>query len=115
MFDNIPNDVIELPLSPTIEVLSVKLRDSEDVIHDLEFVADVDSEPARLKIKSYPNVKLAEFGALRILYKTGYDEIPKQTGQAILMLVNNFYDDREAMNKEIPGAVKNLLRPNRMW
>jgi len=57
--------------------------------------------------------------AIRIRYQAGYDSVPAPIRHAILMLVGQWYANREPTSdkalSELPFAVEALLSPFRVW
>jgi uncharacterized phiE125 gp8 family phage protein len=123
-FDKMPSGVIELPRSPVISIESIICYDENGTAYTLnlfDFSIDLQSEPARIALKSskaWPAVTFREFSALVIQYKAGYgatsESVPEPIKDAILIYVSHQYNNR-ASETELPQAFYDLLKPNRLY
>jgi uncharacterized phiE125 gp8 family phage protein len=123
--------VITLPRPPLQSVESICWYDREHQAHTIDpadYFADTNSEPGRVfPLKPWPaGVRAA--GGICITFKAGHDEeakVPRRVRQAILLLVAEWYLNREAtsltgksgaekFNREIPFGVTRLLDYDRV-
>lgn len=124
--------IINLPMSPTQSVSSIKYKDYEGLEKTVEasdYIVDTDSEPARIipaHGKTWPmSEPLQKIAGIRIRYVAGYSSavlVPQKVKQAILLLVGHWYNNREALvignlsvSKEIEFSVKALLNMQRVF
>jgi len=123
VFDELQNDIIELPRPPVQSIDSIVVIDSDGTSNDVtDYDTDFISEPARLKINNYPNVELAELNALQITYIAGYSnvsDIPQNVKHAMKLAIGHWYNERETSvvgtsAQELPYGVKHLLDKDRV-
>lgn len=120
-------DTLELRPWPLQSITSISYTDIEGAtatIASTEYLVDTASSPGRLRLKSaavWPSATLAELNGLRIEFVAGYGDtgasVPAALRQAILLLVSQWYENRElslitgAIPKEMPFAVHALTAP----
>lgn len=123
-------DILELGVVPLLSVTSVAYTDdyaSTTIWPASNYVVDTASEPGRLRLRtgvSWPSATLREVNGVEITFVAGYGassmSVPEPFRQAILLLVGNWYENREvqivsgAMPKQLEFAVNALLAPWRM-
>jgi uncharacterized phiE125 gp8 family phage protein len=126
------SQMIKLFAPPLIGVLAIRYIDPDGVQQTLDstkYIVDGDSEPARLfpgpAGASWPSVLFVP-NAVQIDFISGYDsapsvigpDVPKGIITAILMLVANWYENREAATPgsfgEIPNHIAMLLWSHRV-
>lgn len=124
------DDTIELGVAPLASVTSVKYTDEDGVEATLaaaNYLVDTYSTPGRLRLKSsasWPNVTLRELNGLIVTFVAGYGAsstyVPETFRQAMLLLIGNWYENREvqvvsgAVPKILEFALNALLAPYRM-
>lgn len=122
------SDLIELKRSPVQSVTSIKYVDSLGVTHTFSnsnYLVDSITEPARIVLKSsasWPTDTLQDINGVIVRFVAGWDDPKKVSApivQALLMLVGDFYEHREAsidgaVSREVEFAVTNLLRNERV-
>lgn len=125
--DGFPNcATIKLPRAPLIDVASIKYDDSDEVEQTLpvsEYTVRISQAPGSVyNSEGWPATTGAP-GSVRIEYDCGYDPAgvesevtPKRAIQAILFLVNHFYENRDtviigSITAVLPYSVQNLLHP----
>jgi uncharacterized phiE125 gp8 family phage protein len=115
---------IRLPRTPVSSVLSVKYtlaNGSTTVTHPpASYVVKADGDIVPAYNKLWPSDELTSGDAVKIQYTAGYTEIPAATKQGMLLLIGNWYENREpvVMGKtveKIPFTVDMLLSLDRMW
>lgn len=112
-----------LPLVPVSDIVSVTWRNSAgqiSTIDDDEYLTEVDDRGnVYLRFRNayaFPT-DLYDRQAVSVTFKAGYpvDEFPPALKVAILLLVGNWYDNREATVlgsvNELPFAVRALISP----
>jgi uncharacterized phiE125 gp8 family phage protein len=110
-------DVVWLRFPPIKSITSVTVRKSDgtDVVIAPQYIA-LDAEMGIVRFTgAVPSCE-----TVTIIYQAGYDEIPPQFKQGILLLVGHWYENREAVvlgsvPMEVPLAVSHLLLPYRAW
>lgn len=122
-------DMLELAVAPLVSVTSLIYTDQNGVATTwsaTNYQVDALSEPGRLRLKSgesWPSVTLRELNGLEITFAAGYGAastaVPEGFRQAILLLVGNWYENRETqvmagVPKSLAFAVDALLAPWRM-
>jgi len=123
--------VITIPRPPLQSVESIRWYDQEHKEHIIDpedYFADTNSEPGRVfPVKPWP-AGLRAAGGICITFKAGQDDeakVPRRVRQAILLLVAEWYLNREAssltgksgvekLNREIPFGVTRLLDYDRV-
>lgn len=120
---------IALPRPPLIEVESIKYTDhegNETVLSAESYIVDNRSEPGKVVLaygKSWPNVRLAPVNGIIVRYLAGYTIVPDSFKQAIMLLIDHWYQNRSAVEigstsrigTEAPMGTKSLLWPGRVW
>lgn len=113
---------IRLPLPPLRQIDEVAYVDGDGVRRvwaaETYQVVGGRATPARL-FPAYGQgwpVARAQPGAVEITFTAGYDAVPEPIVQAVLLLVGQWYANREAVNvgnivNELPFAVEALLTP----
>lgn len=120
-------DMIIIPRPPLQEIISVKYFDTENTEHTIDplnYFADTNSHPGRLfPVGSWPSSGLRPINGICVTFTAGHKEaatVPMRVRQAILLLVAEWYLNREATsltgkgggekyNREIPFGVTRLL------
>lgn len=113
-----------LPYPPIISITSVKYDDAGGVEQTLSAdtyrLVGTPSAP-RLALSygaSWPSVRYGE-DAVRIQYEAGYETVPAAVQHAILLMVGEWYSQREdaaeAARVTIPLSAQALLAPFRVW
>lgn len=125
--------VLKIPRPPLQSVDSIKWYDIDNVEHTInsdDYFVDAKSEPGRV----IPNAGKAWPASLRaaagicVTFTAGHDsaaKVPQRYKQAILLLVSEWYENREATtltgrggketySKEPPFGVTRLLDPDRV-
>ncbi|WP_408585922.1 head-tail connector protein [Novosphingobium sp.] len=114
-------DAIALPLGPVIQVDSVEYLDADRRLQLLDpsiYMVDLTAAPQLLvrdPDQSWPDVADVR-EAVRVTFSTGYDAVPPDLVQAILMLVSWWFTQREAVNvgnivSEVPLGFAALVQP----
>lgn len=115
---------IELPRGPVQSITAFEYVDSDEVTQVVDaalYAEDFDANPPALERK--PDQIWPVLGnvvtPVSITYVTGYAVLPGAIKQAILMLVANWYSNREAILTggsavEMPFGTMKLLRPFRL-
>jgi uncharacterized phiE125 gp8 family phage protein len=121
--------MIKLLVSPLIAVTALNYIDVNGDLQTLEpdqYIVDTVNEPARIfpATGTYWPPVLYVPNAVQINFTAGYtdnasvDLIPLSVQTAIMMLVGNFYENREASAAgsfgELPNHIKSLLWANRV-
>lgn len=121
--------VFVLPKPPLRQVVSITYKTADEFSHPIpatDYVVDAASEPARIAPApglSWPSETLYPLGAVTVEFEAGYGDaanVPMPIKQAILLLIGQWYEQREAINvgniiNELPFAVAALLSPYRTW
>ena len=112
------------PLISVDEIEYTDLATGNDLILDpSKYIVDSDSEPARLfpgPAGTYWPSCLFVPNAFRVTFTAGYDTDPSSAGVpadiqlAILMLVNQWYENRGDITSEIPKNIQMLLWSKRV-
>lgn len=116
---------IDLPRPPLIEVLSLEYQLVADADYEMFTDYQVETHVPRIVLdyaKHWPVGILMPANAIRIRWTCGYgttsEEVPQNIRMAILLLVANWYENREPVvvgttAMELPFAVEALLAPYR--
>jgi uncharacterized phiE125 gp8 family phage protein len=123
--DSFPSGCIRLPLPPLQEVTEVAYTATDGTTGTVtdfrEFgVESVNSHGFILPAydAAWPDTR-DEPEAVRITFTAGYATVPPQVKHAILLLVGEWYENREDAGElkltEIPTAASALLMPLRFW
>jgi len=126
------SQMIKLFAPPLIGVLSIDYIDSQTqsklTLDPSKYIVDLENEPARIfpgpAGAIWPSVLYVP-NAVQITFTAGYDTdpssgpgVPKAIIAAILMLVANYYENREAAQAgsfgSIPNHIENLLWAHRV-
>ena len=91
---------VRLPYAPVISVDSVTTLQGEPV----EYAADI-----------FRGTVEVDRSDVVITYTAGGDEIPALMRQAMLMLIDDWYNNRGDSSIEVTGAVKTILNQNKRW
>tara|TARA_S200002703_G_scaffold61685_1_gene53591 strand:- start:11860 stop:12450 length:591 start_codon:yes stop_codon:yes gene_type:complete len=122
---SLPTDsIIELPRPPLQSVTAVTYVDSDGATQTLStdnYTVDTLSEPGRIMFEDMPTIK-STINALTVEYVAGYtdtSEVPSGIKQGILILVEHWFDFREAVvagtiTSKIPISADDLLDMNRI-
>lgn len=111
--------VIELPRAPLVSVDFVSyVADASGLYATLDqsrYAVDKSSEPARLfpVVNSYWPTSQAVPGAVQIGFTAGYDAVPQSIRVAMLLMIGNWYAQREDV-ADIPRATEYLLSSYRV-
>lgn len=113
---------IILSISPVLEITEVAYIDEDGDEQEVEdTVYGVLGREVFLRTdQSWPSPISGEPGAAIIRYTAGYEEVPAAIKHAILLMVGNWFANREAVitgtiSSELPLAVEALLQPYRIW
>lgn len=112
----LPSQII-LPrplLQSVTSIVYVDLAGDDQTLSDTLYDVDTFREPGQVTKAFnaiYPTVR-GDVNGVTIVYKAGYGDVstdvPQETIQAIHMLIDHYYNDREG-SMPIPPAVKNML------
>lgn len=126
--DGVFPNLIRLPRGPIQSVTNIKYLDidgAEQTVSTDVYRVDTVSEPARVveeEDEDWPDTENT-INAIYITYDAGYgdnaSDVPQPLRQAILLLVGNWYREREATVPttltEVPMAVNALLQPYKVY
>ena len=110
-------------LAPLASVTHIKYTDEDDnqsTFGSSNYVVDIYSEPARIKLSdgaNWPTDTLIELNGVEIQIVVGYgdpDDVPQEFKQAIMLMIGHWYENREQVTvgeiaREIPMGVETLL------
>ena len=110
-------------LAPLASVTHIKYTDEDDAqstFASANYVVDIYSEPARIKLSddaNWPADTLTELNGVEIQIVIGYgdpDDVPQEFKQAIMLMIGHWYENREQVTvgeiaREIPMGVEALL------
>lgn len=115
--------VIKFPALPLQSVTSIKYTDEDAV--EATFAASnylVDTSWGVLKLKdstSWPTATLQSLAAIKVRYVAGYGDdgtdVPQAIRQAMLLLIGEWYEQREAGVVRDTSLAMALLSPYRTW
>lgn len=114
---------LRLLLNPVREIESITYRDSggdQQTLDPAAYVLRADGGGAYVDLapgQSWPAVA-SRVDAISVTYEAGYDEAPEPIRQAMLLLIEHWYDNRQAVivgtnAVEVPLAFGDLLAPYR--
>lgn len=125
VLDEFPeDDTITIPMPPLQSVTSITYTDNDgntSTFSSDNYIVDTDSEPGRVVLKSdasWPSDTLQEAAAVTVRFVAGYgdsaDSVPETTRIAILMLIANWYENREPVAlgtgvREMPFGLRALI------
>ncbi len=114
---------IELPVGPLVDITSVSYTDTDDVTTVFtDYTADSFSQTPRIVLNDsadWPSVSLAPVNPISIVYRAGFgstgSDVPGAIKQAILLLVNHWFENRETAitgveTFSVPFAAEALLQ-----
>ncbi len=119
-------DCIELPLPPTLSVISIEYYDDNDTLQTLasSFYRVIEGGSTGDKIipeesTTYPNTNTRP-DAVQITFQAGYQDAESPENEAVIetvrlavsMLVKSWYDNEGS--QDIPELVKSLIAPIRL-
>ncbi|UGX87116.1 head-tail connector protein [Phyllobacterium meliloti] len=112
---------ITIPLGPVTEVSSIGYTDSAGLPATVaSWRADFDTQPLRIwpaRDTAWPSI-VCESGAVKVVFKCGYQAVPADLKAAVLLLTAHFYEHREAVGEvefyELPLAVQSILDRHRV-
>jgi len=121
------SDAMELKRPPLASVTSITYVDSDgdtQTLADTVYDVDITVEPGLVRLaydQSWPTIRTTP-NAITITYVAGYGDatdVPKGIRQAMLLLISNWYENREAtlsgtIIAKVPLALESLLLANRM-
>jgi len=120
--DHIPS-FVKLPFPPLAAVMDVKLKlqdGTELTIPSADYYVDTASFCGRMIMKDpwkYAGFEIEPSG-FQITFESGYEKIPESYAQALLLVIGQFYENRENLSPvnlfEIPFGVKALLAADRV-
>ena len=127
--DEFPDSPYSLPKPPLQSISSIKYYDQDGTEYEFnasDYLVDTASVKGRVSLaygKSWPSVTLQPMNGVIIQFIAGYgdagSDVPKRIRNAIKMLVEQIYENREATDIkkhfEIPFAVHALLGLDRIW
>ena len=124
------HDYIEIPLGPVVFVDSV-IYIARDTglgarFAASNFVVDVASDPARIKLKegiTWPTTELQEAAGILVNFHVGYGTassvVPAELLLAVRHLAEHYYDNRSATTaaslSELPLGIRRLISPYILW
>lgn len=131
VLDSWPGSTIILPRPPLVSVTSIVYTDdaaADATFASTNYLVDADSTPGRIRLKSgktWPSTTLQDLNAVRVRYVAGYGaagtNVPQPIRQAILLLIGDWYENREATivaqgmtATPLPNGVEALLWPYRI-
>lgn len=125
LLDKFPSGCIRLPIPPLQEVTAVEYVGIDGATGNVadfrEFgVASVNGAGFILPAygATWPATR-DEPEAVRVTFTAGYSAVPPQVKHAVLLLVGEWYENRENASElkltEIPTAACSLLMPLRFW
>lgn len=106
IYDYFPGDAIKLPFPPLVEVVSVNYLDENaeaQVLASTEYVVDDKSEPGWVSpVDAWPATQ-ETINAMSIRFTAGYgvtsDYVPAGLRAAILLVLGDLYENREARSQ----------------
>lgn len=119
VLDEFPADCIAIPLPPLVSIESVTYIDADGATQTLA-VDDYETDTVNGRVvpaDAWPTTKDTH-NAVRIRFIAGYEDAPCSIKAAILLLVADLYENREAFSTASlyeNKTVKRLLWPHRVW
>ncbi|MGU3456576.1 head-tail connector protein [Brevundimonas sp. M1A4_2e] len=118
-FDAFPSN-ISIALSPVKSVEAITYLDAAGDVQTLDpdlYHVDVDQRPALVAFHHRPTTKAVP-GAVKVEFTAGYETVPADLRQAMLLLIGHWFENREAALvgnvKTIPLGVDRILRKYRV-
>lgn len=115
--DHWPGRIVHLPIGPVSQVLSVSVEGVALSIDDYVLIPGADARIANANNRNWPAPKTP--GGIDIRFVAGFGatgaDVPRDLHHAILMLVAEWFENREAGGRDggghnrLPGAVGNLI------
>lgn len=121
--------VLELPRPPLQSVTWIKYFDIEGGEHTVDantYLVDTANRPGRVRLRSgkgWPSATLREMAGVNVRFVAGYGDdpasVPQMIRQAMLVMIGDLYENREAsivgtIVAKATYATDNLLWPYRM-
>lgn len=103
-----------IPVYPVLDVVSVAWSNRDGVAQaSTDFRVDTDCNPARVYLKdTYQNYD-TQTGTIKVTFRAGFNSVPADLKQAILLIVGHLYENREATStiklETVPMAVETIL------
>ncbi|QKS71908.1 phage head-tail connector protein [Paenalkalicoccus suaedae] len=121
--DQRDNSLIELPVPPVVELVSISTYDRDDsevILDETDYFFDRESEPARIIFKN--ELRTRKYNAIKMEFISGWlpEEVPGAIKSAIKLIAANMYENREPVAlgpnaQKIPFTVDSLLSIHRFW
>ena len=130
--DEFPDEEIQIPLPPLIEVVSIKYDDMagvEQTLSPSSYYVDSASQPGWVVPAgslSWPTT-IDAINSVRVRFRAGYLDsssppvavVPEDIRAGILLTIGSLYEHRETVvvgtiSSQLPWGVENLLRPHRV-
>jgi uncharacterized phiE125 gp8 family phage protein len=122
VFDRFPA-VFRPRRGPLVSVTSIGYVDTDgndQTVNSSVYDVDTTTEPGRIARaygQSWPTPR-SQIAAVTLTYDAGYGQaadVPDTVKAAIKLMVAYLYEHREASGTDLPGPVRNLLGPSRMF
>ena len=129
-YDTFPAGPLNVPFGTLQSITSVKYTDVDDVESTFaasSYDVDTNSIPGRIVLKDgevWPTDTMRPMNPIVIEFVTGYGlaaSVPTPIKHAMKMLIGHWFENREDVivssmqAQEMPGAVRSLLNPFRVW
>jgi uncharacterized phiE125 gp8 family phage protein len=114
--DDFPSeDYIELPKAPLQSVTSVKYKDTAGTETTMtvttQYIVDSDRQVGRIVLPygvTWPTATLYTVNPISITYVAGYTSLPQPLKQAMLLMIGNWYENRENSPEIIGGSYNEI-------
>lgn len=120
----VPLDLaLKVPLPPLQSVSSITYVDCDGDLQTLDpskYAVDIASQPGRIS-PAYGEVwpvTRRQMNAVSVRFVAGYSNagaVPGLIGQAMLLLIGAWYENRDALSLDVPPAVADLLSQYRVY
>jgi uncharacterized phiE125 gp8 family phage protein len=129
VLDAFPSGIIDVPLPPLQQVVSIKYDDEngdEQTLATSAYTVDIASDPGRIESgdDGWP-ATLDRIAAVRIRFIAGFGDdvtdLPEPLRTAIMMHVGHLFEHRESVMlgtgfvTEVPQGYDDLIRDYRVW
>ena len=105
-------DFFELPMPPLVSITSLKYLDSAGTETTMtattQYLTDADSEVGRVVLPygiNWPTFISYPIRPIRVRYVAGYTTLPEPLKQAMLLLIGNWYENREDAVDVVGGKI----------
>lgn len=114
MFDNLSETYIPCVPLNTDESYTVEYLNESDVWIEVDYEYDVKRKELYLTVAKPTDISTTKRNPVRVTYSTGFTEVPEDIITAILLLCNDYYDNRGDMLDQVFNIDGKYIRSSRI-